>query len=107
MNNTNRLQNVSRRDVVKLGLSISPFLLSPAWADNDLFDIVNSTNSSTNPDKPMDKRAIPVSGELIPVIGLGTWRTFDAGNSKEKRKSLLAVLKTLNQKGASVIDSSP
>jgi diketogulonate reductase-like aldo/keto reductase len=38
---------------------------------------------------------------------LGTWRTFDAGNSKEKRTALLEVMKTLTQKEASVIDSSP
>jgi diketogulonate reductase-like aldo/keto reductase len=56
---------------------------------------------------PIEKRTIPVSGEKIPVVGLGTWRTFDAGNSKEKRTALLEVMKTLTQKEASVIDSSP
>jgi len=109
MNNTNQPQNVSRRDVLKLGLglSISPFLLSPALTGNNLSAMTNTIPPAGAIDKPMDRRAIPVSGEMIPVIGLGTWRTFDAGNSKEKRAALLEVLKTLNLKGASVIDSSP
>lgn len=96
----NQSQNFSRRDVLKLGLglSISPFLLSSA---------LDSHNSANNFDKQMEKRSIPGSGEMIPVVGLGTWRVFDAGNSKEKRATLLEVLKTLDQKGASVIDSSP
>ncbi len=55
----------------------------------------------------VEKRSIPVSGEQIPVIGMGTWRTFDAGNSLEKRKRLVQVLEKLNKGGGSVIDSSP
>jgi diketogulonate reductase-like aldo/keto reductase len=99
MDNT-RQNNFSRREVLKLGLglSISPFLLSPAFA---------GSNYLSATDEPITKRPIPVSGEMIPVIGLGTWRTFDAGKSKEKRTPLLEVLKTLVKKGASVIDSSP
>lgn len=90
-----------------LGLSISPFLLPAVLPVNEESSMINTTHPADTNDKPMDKRAIPVSGEMIPVIGLGTWRTFDAGNSKEKRKALLEVLKKLKQKGASVIDSSP
>ncbi len=69
--------------------------------------MLNTPYSPDNDFKPIDKRIIPVSGEMIPVVGLGTWRTFDAGNSKEKRAALLEVIKTLIQKEASVIDSSP
>ncbi len=53
------------------------------------------------------KRSIPSSGEKIPLIGLGTWQTFDIGNSPDERAALEEVLKTLVAKGASVIDSSP
>jgi diketogulonate reductase-like aldo/keto reductase len=109
MNNRNQSRNISRREIVKmgLGLSISPLLLSPGWAGKDPGGMMNAGNFAGTIDKPMEKRAIPVSGEMIPVVGLGTWRTFDAGNSREKRRSLLEVLKTLHKKGASVIDSSP
>jgi diketogulonate reductase-like aldo/keto reductase len=109
MDNTKQPKNFSRRDVLKLGLglSISPFLLSSVVADNNLFAMTNTFLPAGTTYKPIDQRPIPVSGEMIPVVGLGTWRTFDAGNSKEKRTALLEVLKTLIQKGASVIDSSP
>lgn len=108
MDNTKQPKSFSRRDVLKLGLglSISPLLLPVAGNDN-LFAMTNRFHSPGTTYKPIDKRPIPVSGEMIPVVGLGTWRTFDAGNSKEKRAALLEVLKTLIQKGASVIDSSP
>lgn len=69
--------------------------------------MLNTLHSPEKDFKPIDKRVIPVSGEMIPVVGLGTWRTFDAGNSKEKRAPLVEVIKTLIQKEASVIDSSP
>jgi diketogulonate reductase-like aldo/keto reductase len=109
MDHTKQPKNFSRREILKLGmgLSISPFLLSPALADNNLFGMTTAFYSPPTTYQLMDRRPIPVSGEMIPVVGLGTWRTFDAGNSKEKRTALLEVLKTLTQKGASVIDSSP
>src|SRR4030095_54227 len=109
MDDTNQPKNFSRRDVLKLGLglSISPFLLSPVLANDNLFAIANRSHSPGTTYQPINRRPIPVSGEMIPVGGLGTWRTFDAGNSKERRAALLEVLKTLVQKGASVIDSSP
>jgi len=52
-------------------------------------------------------RKIPSSGEALPVIGLGTWRTFDVGDSEAERKPLAEVLKVLFAAGGSVIDSSP
>jgi diketogulonate reductase-like aldo/keto reductase len=55
----------------------------------------------------LQKRTIPSSGEKIPAVGLGTWRTFDAGNDNERRTTLKGVMKTLVHDGASVIDSSP
>jgi diketogulonate reductase-like aldo/keto reductase len=59
------------------------------------------------PAATMLKRKIPSSGELLPVIGLGTWLTFDAGDDATLREPLKDVLKTLLDKGGSVVDSSP
>ncbi len=59
------------------------------------------------PAATMLKRKIPSSGELLPVIGLGTWQTFDAGDDATQREPLKDVLKTLLDKGGSVVDSSP
>lgn len=53
------------------------------------------------------RRPVPSSGELIPCIGVGTWQTFDVGNSEKDRQPLREVLKTLIAKGGSVVDSSP
>lgn len=109
MDHSKQPDNLSRRDVLKIGLgfSISPFLLSLAKPGDKMLAMTNSQGTAGRVDKPPDRRAIPVSGEMIPVVGLGTWRTFDAGNSKEKRATLIEVIKTLADKGASVIDSSP
>jgi diketogulonate reductase-like aldo/keto reductase len=52
-------------------------------------------------------RAIPSSGEALPVIGLGTWQTFDVGSSAAERAPLAEVLTVLADGGAKVIDSSP
>jgi len=50
-------------------------------------------------------RTIPSSGEALPVIGLGTWQTFDVGAGG--RAPLDDVLTKLLAAGARVIDSSP
>jgi diketogulonate reductase-like aldo/keto reductase len=52
-------------------------------------------------------RAIPASGEMIPVVGLGTWRVFDVGALPAERTPLKDVLKSLVELGGRVVDSSP
>jgi aryl-alcohol dehydrogenase-like predicted oxidoreductase len=43
----------------------------------------------------------------LPVIGLGTWQTFDAGPTESARKPLEEVLSLFVQLGGYVVDSSP
>lgn len=57
--------------------------------------------------KNMVSRAIPSSGEQLPVVGLGTWQTFDAGNSQEEQETLKQVLEEMKKLGGKLIDSSP
>ncbi len=52
-------------------------------------------------------RAIPSSGERIPVVGLGTWSTFDVGSSAAERQPLEEVLTRFSERGGRVVDSSP
>ena len=56
---------------------------------------------------PIITRAIPASGEQIPVIGLGTWQTFDVGASRSERAPLEEVLAEFVALGGKLIDSSP
>ena len=53
------------------------------------------------------KRAIPSSGATIPVVGLGTWQTFDVGSDTTMHTQLLEVLNTMQSLGGTMIDSSP
>jgi diketogulonate reductase-like aldo/keto reductase len=55
----------------------------------------------------MLQRAIPSSSEKLPVIGLGTWQTFDVGTSAAERGPLEEVLSTFVKLGGRVVDSSP
>ena len=55
----------------------------------------------------MTTRRVPVSGEEIPVIGMGSSGTFDVGSDASSRDPLRAVLQGLVDGGGSVIDTSP
>ncbi|MDH5184673.1 MAG: aldo/keto reductase [Gammaproteobacteria bacterium] len=52
------------------------------------------------------QRAIPCSGERIPVIGMGTWLTFD-DDSEASKQNLSMVLQTFFARGGRLIDTSP
>jgi len=51
----------------------------------------------------MRTRSIAASGEELPVIGLGTWQTFDTS----ERKALVEVVRALLDAGGKAVDSSP
>ena len=53
------------------------------------------------------QRAIPSTGEKLPVIGVGTWQTFNVGTGDAERKPLREVLERMIAMGSKVIDSSP
>ncbi|HET8723631.1 MAG TPA: aldo/keto reductase [Anaeromyxobacteraceae bacterium] len=55
----------------------------------------------------MTARPIPRTGESLPVVGLGTWQTFDVGSSPSARAPLAEVLRLFLAGGGRVIDSSP
>src|SRR4051812_19596712 len=52
-------------------------------------------------------RPIPSTGELMAVIGLGTWKVFDVGASSSVRKGPKAVLEEFARLGGMLIDASP
>lgn len=52
-------------------------------------------------------RPIPASGERLPVMGLGTYQTFDVGSGSAERAPVKQVLVDFVHLGGKVIDSSP
>lgn len=86
---------MNRRDALRLlgaGLAAAACGLRPAFA-----------SAAT----PLLARRIPSTGEELPVIGLGTWQTFDLGTSPGARRPLQEVLHTFAELGGRLIDSSP
>ena len=55
----------------------------------------------------MVTRPIPSSGETIPVIGMGTWVTFNIGHNQKIRLARCQVLDTFFRMGGVMVDSSP
>jgi len=52
-------------------------------------------------------RRIPSSGEAIPLVGLGSWITFNVGNDRVARDASTEVMRNFIQAGGRLIDSSP
>ena len=52
-------------------------------------------------------RPIPSSGEALPVVGLGSWITFNVGNDRDARDACAEVMRAFFAAGGRMIDSSP
>ena len=87
------MTNISRRKAIAALTSVAASsLISPGLAN---VPVVNNT------------RQIPKTGESIPVIGMGSWITFNVGNDVAERLKRTEVLKTFFRLGGGMIDSSP
>jgi aryl-alcohol dehydrogenase-like predicted oxidoreductase len=82
----------SRRDALALGAgaAASAALGGPAQAQASIL-----------------ARAIPSSGEMLPVVGVGTSIVFNVGNDPEKRRDIRAVLEALVAGGGKLVDTAP
>jgi diketogulonate reductase-like aldo/keto reductase len=56
---------------------------------------------------PVLTKKIPVSGEAVPVVGMGSWITFNVGDDPTMRAERVRVLQAFFDMGGVVIDSSP
>ena len=87
-------QNPARRKLIKAAAaaSLAPFLIPGRVLASEHL---------------IAQRPIHSSGEMLPVIGLGTYQSFGVGSSASERDPLRDVLRRFTGKGGSVIDSSP
>jgi diketogulonate reductase-like aldo/keto reductase len=63
--------------------------------------------AASSPMQTIATRPIPSSGHAIPVIGLGTWQTFDVESAPSTLANLEQVLQAFFALGGRLIDSSP
>lgn len=63
--------------------------------------------AATPPAPDVLARPVGSSGESLPVIGLGSWITFNVGADPQARQSCTEVVRHFFQGGGSLIDSSP
>ena len=83
-----------RRKFIGYGSSLAvASLFSPDLLANSVNELIN--------------RNIPSTGEAIPVIGMGSWLTFDVGGSSDGRRRMTKVLEAFVKHGGRVVDSSP
>lgn len=94
----------SRREFLQSAAALSAAgIVTPRSAFADDLKII--TQSITT--EAMITRAIPSTGEQVPVIGMGTWGTFDIGHEPSLRDTQCEVLKRFFELGGRIIDSSP
>lgn len=56
---------------------------------------------------PLHTRPVPTTGERLPVIGLGSWITFNVGDDPVGRDACAEVMRAFFDGGGRLIDSSP
>lgn len=59
------------------------------------------------PGHALHTRVIPSSGERLPVVGLGSWLTFDVIGFGRRRERCRQVIEAFLDRGGRLIDSSP
>ena len=91
-------RNLTRREASRL---------IGAGAAGVLLQIPTSSAQAATQSSSMLARAIPSSGEKLPVIGLGTWNVFDVNLTPENRTQLAEVMSLFVKRGGRVVDSSP
>lgn len=57
--------------------------------------------------RPLLTHAIPSSGERIPLVGLGSWITFNVGRDPQARAECTEVMRAFFAGGGRLVDSSP
>jgi diketogulonate reductase-like aldo/keto reductase len=69
--------------------------------------LVLGSLAKATPQRAILTRKIPSSGEALPVIGLGSWITFNVGNDAVARDTCAEVMRNFFDMQGRMIDSSP
>lgn len=69
--------------------------------------VLGATGVGGSDARPASAKPIPSTGEGLPVIGMGTWITFNVGDDPVAREGRTEVLRTFFRLGGRMIDSSP
>lgn len=85
----------TRRHVLKMGIAAGAGLLLDRLA------------LQGQAQRPLIRKAVPSTGEEIPVIGLGSAGTFDLGPPSPGRDQAREVVRLFHELGGRVIDTSP
>ena len=89
------MESVTRRQLLELlaaGATLAAFpVLSPAAPTAS--DLI--------------RKSIPGTDEMLTVIGMGTWRTFNVGSDPKLRADRTRVLEAFFANGGEIVDSSP
>jgi len=91
---------LSRRDALKLGLGAGALL---SFARTDVFALPMPWGIAA---APLIERAIPSSGEKVPVVGMGTARNYEHP-ATEQLPALKDVLRQFPEAGGKVLDTAP
>lgn len=83
---------------ISLGAAVLPWL--PRW------NFAAALEGTPDKAAPL-RKVIPSTGEKIPVIGMGTWQTFNVGPNSGERDQRVEVLRRFFELGGGMIDSSP
>jgi len=66
-----------------------------------------AARAQSPPQPTLLTKPIPSSGEPLPVVGLGSWITFNVGNDRVARDQCTEVMRQFFAAGGRLIDSSP
>ena len=100
------MTEINRRDALRI-LGVGATSVVATATCSRLVSARDSAAFTPLPAGSILTKAIPSSGEAIPVIGLGTARTFDVGSTPAEQQPLEEVIKAFSAAGGKVIDSSP
>ena len=102
---TSRREFISTATLAAAGIALAPLA---ACSQEATPKAATPASSSSAPFKgPLIMRAIPSTGEEIPVIGMGTSGSFEVGTSAADRAPLREVLDAFVAAGGKLIDTAP